>query len=65
MVFKLVDAAQKSWRRLDEVILGAKFTDGLEVVATRQPNAAALSLRPSPSPEVLLTANRLPHRRPR
>jgi hypothetical protein len=48
MVFKLVDAAQKSWRRLDghnqlpKVVLGAKFTDGLEVLATdRQPKAAA------------------------
>ena len=48
MVFKLVDAAQKSWRRLDghnqlpKVVLGAKFFDGLEVVATdRQPKAAA------------------------
>ena len=49
MVFKLVDAAQKSWRRLDghnqlpKVILGAKFTDGLEVISTadRQPKAAA------------------------
>ena len=41
MVFKLVDAAQKSWRRLDghnqlpKLILGVKFTDGLEVVAKR------------------------------
>jgi hypothetical protein len=39
MVFKLVEAAQKSWRRLDghnqlpKLILGVKFTDGLEVVA--------------------------------
>ena len=49
MVFKLIDAAQKSWRRLDghnqlpKVILGAKFADGLEVIPTadRQPNAAA------------------------
>jgi len=49
MVFKLVDAAQKSWRRLDghnqlpKVVLGAKFNDGLEVVQTadRQPQAAA------------------------
>ena len=48
MVFKLVEAAQKSWRRLDghnqlpKVVLGAKFTDGLEVVTTdRQPKAAA------------------------
>jgi len=49
MVFKLVEAAQKSWRRLDghnqlpKVVLGAKFKDGLEVVqsADRQPKAAA------------------------
>ena len=49
MVFKLVDAAQKTWRRLDghnqlpKVVQGAKFKDGLEVVATadRQPKAAA------------------------
>jgi putative transposase len=38
MVFKLADAAQKSWRRLDghvhlpKVILGVKFADGIEVV---------------------------------
>jgi putative transposase len=48
MVFKLVEAAQKSWRRLDghnqlpKVVLGAKFTDGLEVIAPdHQPKAAA------------------------
>jgi putative transposase len=47
MVFKLVEAAQRSWRRLDghnqlpKVILGAKFTDGLEVATDRQPKAAA------------------------
>ena len=49
MVFKLVEAAAKSWRRLDgpnqlpKVVLGAKFTDGLEVVPTvdPQPQAAA------------------------
>ena len=49
MVFKLVDAAQKGWRRLDghnqlpKVVLGAKFKDGLEVVgnADPQPKAAA------------------------
>src|SRR3954454_2906162 len=39
MVFKLVDAAQKSWRRLDghnqfpKLIQGVRFTDGIEVVA--------------------------------
>jgi putative transposase len=46
MVFKLVEAAQKSWRRLDghnqlpKLVLGAKFTDGLES-ATANPQAAA------------------------
>src|SRR5437763_2611687 len=39
MVFKLVDAAQKSWRRLDghnqlpKLIQGVRFTDGIEVAA--------------------------------
>ena len=39
MVFKLVDGAQKSWRRLDghnqlpKIIQGVKFKDGLEVAA--------------------------------
>lgn len=39
MVFKLVEGAQKSWRRLDghnqlsKIIEGVKFTDGLEVAA--------------------------------
>ena len=39
MVFKLVEAAQRSWRRLDghnqlpKLVLGVKFTDGLEVAA--------------------------------
>ena len=37
IVFKLIDGAQKSWRRLDghaqlpKLILGVKFTDGIEV----------------------------------
>src|SRR3954470_14476944 len=49
MVFKLVDGAQKSWRRLDgpnqlpKVLGGIKFTDGIEGVRT-QAQAAALSL---------------------
>jgi putative transposase len=47
MVFKLVEAAQKSWRCLDghnqlpKLILGVKFADGLEVAAkpaNRQPS---------------------------
>jgi hypothetical protein len=39
MAFKLVDAAQKSWRRLDgynqlpKLIQGVRFTDGIEVAA--------------------------------
>ncbi len=49
MVFKLVEGAQKTWRRLDghtqlpKLILGVKFADGLEVAvkAIRQPQAAA------------------------
>jgi transposase-like protein len=50
MVFKLVEAAQNNWRRLDgnnqlpKLILGVKFTDGLEVVAklaNLQPATAA------------------------
>lgn len=49
MVFKLVEAAQKGWRRLDghnqlpKIALGDKFTDGLGVISTadRQPKAAA------------------------
>lgn len=50
MVFKLVEAAQKSWRRLDghnqlpKVIQGVKFTDGIEVIgnsAVPQAQAAA------------------------
>ena len=51
MVFKLIDGAQKTWRRLDghnqlpKIIQGVKFTDGLEVVvnpaATQAQTAAA------------------------
>jgi putative transposase len=50
MVFKLVEAAQKSWRRLDgynqlpKLVLGVKFADGLETAATPanlQPATAA------------------------
>jgi transposase-like protein len=48
MVFKLVEAAQKSWRRLDghnqlpKVIQGVKFTDGIEVAAKQaKPQAQA------------------------
>ena len=50
MVFKLVEGAQKSWRRLDghnqlpKLILGVTFTDGVEVIAKSndpQPTTAA------------------------
>ena len=50
MVFKLVDAAQKSWRRLDghnqlpKLIQGVRFADGLEVSAAR----ASSSPKPPP-----------------
>jgi hypothetical protein len=49
-VLKLVEAAQKSWRRLygnkklPKLILGVKFADGLEIVAqpaNRQPTSVA------------------------
>jgi transposase-like protein len=47
MIFKLAEAAEKSWRRLDghnqlpKVILGVKFTDGIEVVRSQAQHAAA------------------------
>ena len=48
MVFKLVDGAQKSWRRFDghnqlpKVIQGVKFTDGIEVIGNiAEPQAQA------------------------
>jgi hypothetical protein len=51
MVFKLVEAAQKSWRRLDghnqlpKLIQGVRFTDGIEVttnpVSSQSQTAAA------------------------
>jgi transposase-like protein len=47
MIFKLAEAAEKSWRRLDghnqlpKVILGVKFTDGIEVVRPQVQAAAA------------------------
>jgi transposase-like protein len=46
MIFKLAQAAEKSWRRLDghnqlpKVIQGVKFVDGIEAVR-QQPQAAA------------------------
>jgi hypothetical protein len=39
MVFKLVEGAQKSWRRIDghnqlpKLIHGVKFADGIEVIS--------------------------------
>jgi hypothetical protein len=49
MVLKLMEAAQKSWRRLDgnnqlpRLILGVKFTDWMEVVAKQaSPSHAGL-----------------------
>jgi hypothetical protein len=49
MVFKLLEAAQKSWRRLDghnqlpKLVLGVTFNDGIEVITPtdRQPTTAA------------------------
>jgi len=47
MVFKLIEAAQKSRRRLDghnqlpKVVPGVRFSDWLEVEAANQPKAAA------------------------
>jgi putative transposase len=40
MIFKLVEAAEKSWRRLHghnllpKLIVGVKFTDGIEIIAS-------------------------------
>jgi putative transposase len=53
MIFKLAEAAEKSWRRLDgnsqlpKIILGVKFTDGIEVVRSQVQTAAACRLIPS------------------
>jgi putative transposase len=47
MIFKLAEAAEKSWRRLDghnqlpKLIHGIKFTDGIEVVRSQAQTAAA------------------------
>ncbi len=47
MIYKLAEAAEKSWRRLDghnqlpKIILGVKFTDGIEVVRSQAQSAAA------------------------
>jgi putative transposase len=47
VIFKLAEAAEKSWRRLNahnqlpKIILGIKFTDGIEVVRSQAQPAAA------------------------
>ena len=47
MIFKLAEAAAKSWRRLNgrnqlpKLILGVKFADGNEVVRSQAQAAAA------------------------
>jgi len=46
MIFKLAEAAEKSWRRLDghnllpKLILGVKFVDGIEITSPAQTAAA-------------------------
>jgi putative transposase len=47
MIFKLAEAAEKRWRRLDDhnqlpkLILGVRFSDGIEVVRSQAQAAAA------------------------
>jgi hypothetical protein len=47
MIYKLAQAAQKSWNRLrghnqlPKVFLGVKFNDGIEVVKSQAQTAAA------------------------
>ena len=47
MIFKLAEAAEKSWRRLDghnqlpKVILGVRFADGMEIVKSQAQAVAA------------------------
>jgi putative transposase len=45
MIFKLAEAAERSWRRLDnqlpKIILGVMFADGIEVVRSQAQPAAA------------------------
>jgi transposase-like protein len=47
MIFKLAEAAEKSWRRLDghrqlpKIIIGVRFADGIEVVRSQAQAAAA------------------------
>jgi putative transposase len=47
MIFKLAEAAERNWRRLNghnqlpKLILGVRFTDGIEVVRSQAQAAAA------------------------
>src|SRR5262245_11828887 len=47
MIFKLGEAAEKSWRRLDghnqlaKIIIGVKFADGVEIIRPQAQPAAA------------------------
>jgi putative transposase len=47
MIFKLAEAAEKTWRRLNghnqlpKIILGIKFIDGIEIVRSQAQTAAA------------------------
>jgi len=47
MIFKLAEAAERSWRRLDgpnqlpKIILGVRFTDGIEVIRSEAQATAA------------------------
>jgi putative transposase len=47
MIFKLAEAAERSWRRLNghhqspKIILGVRFADGIEVVRSQARAAAA------------------------
>jgi len=47
MIFKLAEAAEKSWHRLDghnqlpKIILGVSFADGMGVVKSQDQAAAA------------------------
>jgi len=45
MVFKLVSAASKTWRRqgtnqLPKIVAGVRFADGIEVITAQQSHAA-------------------------
>jgi putative transposase len=47
MIFKLAEAAERSWRRLNghnqlpKIVPGIKFSDGIEVVRSQAQTAAA------------------------